>query len=257
MKVLRLNSSGADVKRWQQFLRGRGLLLDTTGTFDAATEKTTRKFQSTHGLVVDGVVGNQTLTKAAELGFELVNYAAEPDSGYPLQPGFGSLTPSVAQSKFGPLQFVAAPTANNPEKIRITNGFETTKIQRVAIPELVGVAGAPASGKVQIHVLAATSFQALWAAWNASGYLNQVLSFSGSYEPRFVRGGAAKQTLSNHAFGVAFDINAEWNPFGAEPASPGMTGCVYDLVPIANQHGFFWGGHYKTRRDGMHFEYVG
>lgn len=257
MKVLRLNSSGTDVKRWQQFLRGRDLLLDTTGIFDAATQKATRKFQSTHGLDVDGVVGNQTLTKAAELGFELVNYAAEPDSGYPPRPAFGSLTPAAAQSKFGPLQFIAAPTARNAEQIRITNGFEVAKIQRVTIPELAGVQGAPASGSVQIHVVAVTSFQALWAAWKATGHLNQVLSFSGSYAPRFVRGGAAKQTLSNHAFGVAFDINAQWNPFGAVPASKGMTGCVYDLVPIANQHGFFWGGHYKTRRDGMHFEYVG
>ena len=66
MKVLRLNSTGVDVKRWQQFLRGRDLLLDTTGTFDAATKDATRKFQKTHGLEVDGVVGNQTLTEAAQ-----------------------------------------------------------------------------------------------------------------------------------------------------------------------------------------------
>jgi hypothetical protein len=257
MNVLRLNSIGNDVKRWQQFLRGRGLLLDTTGTFDAATDTATRKFQRANALAVDGVVGNQTLRKAADFGFELVNYIDEPDSGYPSRPTFGSLTPSVAQSKFGPLEFAAAPTAGNPEKIKITNGFDTSKLVRVTIPQLLGVQGAPASGRVQIHTLAAASFQALWAAWQAAGCSGQVLSFDGTYDPRFVRGSAIKQILSNHAFGVAFDINVEWNPFGAEPANRGMTGCLYDLVPIANQHGFFWGGHYKTRRDGMHFEYVG
>ncbi len=257
MKVLRLNSTGTDVKRWQQFLRGQGLLLNATGTFDNATVAATRKFQTNHALDVDGVVGNQTLSKAAALGFELVNYIAEPDSGYPSLPTFGSLTPAVAQSKFGPLAFVAAPTARNPEKISVTNDFDTNRLQRVTVPQLIGIPGAPAIGKVLIHQLAASSFVNLWAAWQAAGVLNQVLSYTGAYDPRFVRGSAAKQTLSNHAFGVAFDINVAWNPFGAEPAGRGQLGCLYDLVPIANQHRFFWGGHYKTRRDGMHFEYVG
>lgn len=96
MKVLRLNSTGSDVKRWQQFLRGREIFLDATGTFDAATEKATRQFQRLSTLKVDGVVGNQTLSQAGVLGFELVNYAAEPDSGYPPRPSFGSLTPAAA-----------------------------------------------------------------------------------------------------------------------------------------------------------------
>lgn len=257
MKVLRLNSSGTDVKRWQQFLRGQGLLVDSTGTFDSATDKATRKFQQTHGLTVDGVVGNQTLTKAAELGFEIVNYVAEFDSGYPPLPTFGSLTPSVAQSKFGSLQFVPTPTARNPEKITITNDFEASKLVRIVIPQLIGVRGASANGKVTVHTSAAAPLAALWTAWQTAGYLPQVLSYSGMFDPRFVRGRAAEQTLSNHAFGVAFDINPKWNAIGTEPASRGKMGCLYDLVPIANQHKFFWGGHYRTRRDGMHFEFVG
>ena len=56
--------------------------------------------------------------------------------------------------------------------------------------------------------------------------------------------------LSNHAFGTAFDINVQWNPL---EALPGRTGCVFELVPMAHRHGFYWGGHF-SRRDGMHFE---
>ncbi|MBP0649891.1 M15 family metallopeptidase, partial [Mycobacterium tuberculosis] len=52
----------------------------------------------------------------------------------------------------------------------------------------------------------------------------------------------------------AFDINAEWNPLGVEPAAMGAKGCVRELVPIANRFGFYWGGHFSTRADGMHFE---
>lgn len=27
-----------------------------------------------------------------------------------------------------------------------------------------------------------------------------------------------------------------------------------ELVPIANDFGFYWGGHFRSRLDGMHFE---
>jgi hypothetical protein len=33
----------------------------------------------------------------------------------------------------------------------------------------------------------------------------------------------------------------------------GQKGCVRELVPIANEFGFYWGGHF-SRMDGMHFE---
>jgi hypothetical protein len=36
---------------------------------------------------------------------------------------------------------------------------------------------------------------------------------------------------------------------------------VRELVPIANQHGFYWGGHFRYNKhtdqsDGMHFEWA-
>jgi hypothetical protein len=31
---------------------------------------------------------------------------------------------------------------------------------------------------------------------------------------------------------------------------------VRELVPIANELGWYWGGHYRKRLDGMHFELV-
>ena len=43
------------------------------------------------------------------------------------------------------------------------------------------------------------------------------------------------------------------NRLGAEPATATEEGCVYDLVPVAHEFGFYWGGHF-SRRDGMHFE---
>jgi hypothetical protein len=38
------------------------------------------------------------------------------------------------------------------------------------------------------------------------------------------------------------------------PALLGHDGTVRELVSIANAHGFYWGGHFRNRPDGMHFE---
>ena len=59
--------------------------------------------------------------------------------------------------------------------------------------------------------------------------------------------------MSNAVAKAWFDINAKFNALGTEPASMSQPGCVYELVAIAHQHGFYWGGHFG-RRDGMHFE---
>lgn len=253
IKVLKLGSMGPIVEQWQTFLRGQGLHVDATGLFGPETDAATRAFQRRHRLDIDGKVGNQTFGKAALLGFELVDHT-EAEAAFPALPPFPPLVSNAErQALFGPLAFVGAPTPSNPEAIRITNGWEAANMVRVPVPQLAGVPGAPASGTLFFHRKGAKALQGFWQAVQDQGLLDRVLRFDGAYNPRFVRGGAARQILSNHAFGTAFDINARQNPLGAEPATAGTAGCVYELVPIAHAFGFYWGGHF-SRRDGMHFE---
>ena len=152
----------------------------------------------------------------------------------------------------GKFAFVAAPRPDNAEAIRISDDWESRNIVRVEIPQLAGKKGAPASGTIRFHRLAAKQLQAMFKAWDKARLLDRVLAWDGSFVPRFVRG--SRTTLSNHAFGSAFDINAAFNRLNSEPAFPGQKGCLFDLVPIAHEHGFYWGGHFTKRRDGMHFE---
>ncbi|MEW6708114.1 MAG: M15 family metallopeptidase [Pseudomonadota bacterium] len=252
-KVLKPGSTGPVVTQWQTFLRGQGFVVDATGLFDEHTEQATRAFQKEHRLAVDGVVGNQSFGKAAMLGFELVDFT-EVESAFPPKPGFAPLVSNAArQQRFGPLEFVAAPTPDNREALRITNQWDKHNVVMVPVPQVALVKGGPASGRIAFHKKAAQQLQGLWAAWEARGLLDRVLSWEGAYNPRFVRGGADSGTLSNHAFATAFDINAQWNRLGAEPATAGSKGCLYELVPVAHEFGFYWGGHFN-RRDGMHFE---
>lgn len=130
----------------------------------------------------------------------------------------------------------------------ITDNWESLNIITVSIPQLINIKG---NDRVRCHKLVANQLVKLWQDWEDAQLINLVFTWGGSFVPRFVRG--SRRTLSNHAFGSAFDINVAWNSLGAVPALVGQKGSVRELVTIANDNGFFWGGHFR-RLDGMHFE---
>lgn len=258
-QVLRLGSRGEGVRRWQNYLIGRKHLRGVSdGIFGKMTERATRTFQRRNSLAADGVVGPQTFAIALQQGFDpgLEDTSRSRGSiSFPPPPEFGPLTGTAARQKvFGKFTYTPAPTSGNPEAIKVSDAWRKRNIVRLQIPQLRGVpvGGRPSSGTVYFHRLAADQFAGLWEAWESEGLLDLVLTFDGAYAPRFIRG--STKTLSNHAFASAFDINAKWNPLGAIPALVGKEGSVRELVRTANRFGFYWGGHFKQRPDGMHFE---
>jgi len=121
-----------------------------------------------------------------------------------------------------------------------------TQLQPFAHPALNMVA------QLQVHQQALPYFTAAFDEILNQGLDRLILSCEGSWVPRHIGWDPAKP-LSSHAFGVAIDLNGRWNGQNFEPALPGKTGCLRELVPIFNAHGFAWGGHF-SRLDGMHFE---
>ena len=230
------------------------------GDFGPITRQASIDFQKAHNLFPDGVVGNDTLGRGMQLGLQIIEDETPPaqiegNPNWPPRPTDLPIPPPARRDAFlGRIEFVPAPRPNNPEAIRITNGWDSTNITRVTVPQLIGVEGAPGDGRVSFHVKVADALKDLFQAWETAGLTDRVLSWAGSWSPRFIRGSTTE--LSNHAYGAAFDINVPWNPLGRRPALVGDRGSVRELVPIANQHGFYWGGHYKTRPDGMHFEFL-
>jgi hypothetical protein len=256
MRILREDSKGADVKRWQNFLIGQGFdpgLAD--GEFGPRTREATTAFQARFGLEADGIVGNASWGQAMVLGLPVLE---DPPTGdqtgpdFPPKPNFGPLVSTASrQALFGRFRFEHVPIPGNRENIRILDNWEAQNIVRVELPQLAGVQGAGATGAVRFHRLAVGQLVSLWKAWEDAGLLPLVKTWGGAFVPRFVRGSIT--SLSNHAFGSAFDINMAFNALGARPALVGRPGSVRELVPLAHQHGFYWGGHF-TRLDGMHFE---
>ena len=171
----------------------------------------------------------------------------------PPRPQFFPPNNKRREELFGKFEWEAAPTSRNPSLIKTLDDWESQNIQTVTLPQLKGVPvyGHPSSGRMRFHKKAIEQLKALWAAWEEAGVLHHVLTYEGSYNPRLIRG--SRTILSNHAWGSAFDINLAWNPLGTI-AGRNEEGSVVELVPIANDYGFWWGGHYEARPDAGQFE---
>jgi hypothetical protein len=252
LEVLRIGSSGAAVKKWQYFLVGQAFYHgEVDGDFGPRTQEATIDFQKAHALQPDGIVGNKCYGTAMLLGFGIAvdPLGGKQSSEFPPKPNFNPLvSDDDRRSVFGKFSYVHAPLPREQEHIRVTDDWYAKNIVSVPLPQLGGVAGI---SKVSFHKIAAGQMEKLWRDWENAGLLHLVITWGGTYNPRFIRGSRTK--LSNHAFGSAFDINVAWNQLGAVPALVGQKGTVRELVQIANENGFYWGGHF-TRLDGMHFE---
>lgn len=233
--ILKLGTVSPEVARWQGVIG-----LPQSGIFDAATDKTTRAWQIKKGLDPDGVVGPKTWAASGVI--------SQTNTWYPPKPNFGSPTNQQRTQMFGSFAY----KRKNSTDIVITDDWAQKNIVKIKIPQLVGVSGAPKDGVILVHKRAADPIRAFFQEVEDKGLKDRIISWAGSFYPRFIRG--SQSTLSNHSWGTAFDINAPENWLGAKPAALGKRGCLLELVPIANKHGFYWGGHYSSRLDGMHFE---
>lgn len=165
------------------------------------------------------------------------------------------LTAEERDRRYGPLvgRIVPDPSPDNPERVKMPAGWAEENLVTVVVPELANVPGAN-QGRITLHRKVAKPFRQLVDAWKRAGVLEDVISWEGTYVPRFVRGSTS--AVSTHAYAASFDLNAAQNGLNQEPAPLGTRGSVLRLVPIAERLGWAWGGRFK-RLDGMHFEYTG
>ena len=173
---------------------------------------------------------------------------------FPSRPDFEVLSEEDKGELFGKIEFLPQPTNQNREAIKILNGWEENHIVSLRVPEIQHLLKPHHRGEIRLHKAIVENFLGFWKELERSGLMDQVLTWNGSYCSRLVRG--STKYLSTHAYGTAFDINSKWNPFGKSVADFGDTGCVFDIVEVANRFGFFWGGHFRSVSDGMHFEFA-
>lgn len=240
----------------QQFFYGRfpttNPRISVDGNFGQQTKSFVERFQRLERVEADGVVGPTTWGKLLAAGFRPSEFETTAPPGDPTRT---AAWPPKPQSLHRPggralvgagFSYRATPTLTNPERITVDAGWVFNNITQYAPPELAGVRG---GSLISINRKVLGQFKALLKAWQTRGLLNRIRTFDGCWAPRFIRGSTT--SLSNHAFGTAFDINSQWNPYKSEPALVGKDGCVRELVEDALAYGFYWGGWFN---DGMHFE---
>jgi hypothetical protein len=184
-------------------------------------------------------------------------YKQRPPNWFPPKPGFGSPSSplSALLAKLGNPKYTVDKPGTYHSPITFTDGWDTKNTSRVSIPQLNGVPfyatdGKKGTGNIIFYTKAHAAVKSLFKAWEDAGLRSKILTFEGSFNPRVIK---KTTTPSNHSFGTAFDINGSWNKEGTDPAAINKKDSLLELVPIANDHGFYWGGFYK---DGMHFEYA-
>jgi len=151
-------------------------------------------------------------------------------------------------------RYTPRPTPANPERVVVATGWVDEWMTEAEIPQLAALdTGGHRRTRITCHYRAAPIFRALFAAWEAAGLLPLLRTYDGCWVPRFKRGRApgGPQALSNHTWGTAIDLNARELPLGTRPDD---THPISALVPIAEAHGVFWGGLFRTRPDPMHWE---
>lgn len=267
---IKIGSTGEHVRRIQYFLNSLGhypYVVD--GFFGEATANAVKLYQAQEGIPQSGEIGNWTLARMLSDRLQLIGGGKVPltsspkrlvasvvpnaleGDDFPPRPPFRPLTGNDQRARvFGKYEFRSAPEKGNPEAIEILGDWEDKNIELVQIPELAEVTKGRVK-QLRFHKRGVYAVKSLWSAWGKAGLLDRVLTYEGAFVPRFIRG--SRETLSNHAFGSAFDVNYEWNRLGQVPAFVGQKGCVRELVELAHKFGFYWGGHF-SRRDAMHFE---
>ncbi len=96
------------------------------------------------------------------------------------------------------------------------------------------------------HRLVAPRFQAAFKRVVERGLASNLRTYDGCFSVRYMRGAGQ---WSTHSWGIAIDLDAQWNRFGQRNFAMDE-----ELARCFEEEGFVWGGRWN-RPDAMHFQY--
>lgn len=170
------------------------------------------------------------------LPYPVVQVRAPGETRY-LRMGDAVLPPALIKRRFG--EWAGQPQPGNAGYIDIDPTWTREHIATVTLPVL---------GRVSCNKRLIPQLEGAMKAVVADGLASTIHSFDGCFSSRFVLA-SPTATISHHAWGIAFDVNADTNRFGTPPAQDPR------LVQLLSRWGFTWGGSWIVP-DGMHFEYL-
>ena len=240
-------ASGPMVAKVQQALIDRGATIAADGQFGPVTEAAVIAHQRSTGLAQTGVVNEATATS---LGVQNTATGAFPPPNWNWL-GWG---------------YNGSPALTAWEQLLVSNAAQVGTVR---------------AGTLRSFSAALPLFEGFYAEIQARGY--QIRN-GGSYVFRCTAttrkdcNGLTRASLSNHAYGLATDINTAENPLVTYRSIGGASACQTPMatdipqwvVQVAEKWGLYWGGYgwssgcsspaqmkSSASRDPMHFEFNG
>jgi hypothetical protein len=244
---LTIGSSGTTVAKVQQVLIDSGAVIVADGQFGPLTATAVETYQTAHGLAATGIVNEAT---AVAMGVQNTTPGTFPPAGWSwLGWGYNGSTPLYQW-----------------EQLMVGNAAQIGAVH----PN-------------QLHSFADSLplFEGFVAEIQQRGY---TIGDAGMYVFRCTAStrkdcaGLTRSSLSNHAYGLALDINTAKNPLKTYYGTNGATACQTPIqtdipqwvVQVAEKWGLYWGGYgwssgctspsqvkSSASRDPMHFEFNG
>ena len=177
----------------------------------------------------------QPLLPAIDSPYNEVVVRAPGETPY-FRQGDAVLPPVLIKVLFG--EFAARPDPARPGYLKIDPAWVRQHIVTTRLPVL---------GTVTCNRALIPQLRAAMQTLRRRALSGTIRRYSGCYAPRFINR-IPTNHISHHAWGVAFDCNAETNPVGATPDQDPR------LVRVMERAGFIWGGTFAVP-DGNHFEY--
>jgi hypothetical protein len=226
MNFLRDGSSGPQVKQVQTRLNEIfEEQLGVDGIYGEHTEEMVMAFQDDQGLAVDGIVGPATWNK---LFAEVEEEPDEPEvSGVPEERELQSLYRKP----------------RDPSPFLKVMDFAEFKPQFSHVRDYTGK---PWRCRIYGHKILEAPLRQVFKNICDRGLAQELKTFDGCV---CVRPKTSGNGWSTHAWGIAIDVNAARNGYGARPTLSAA------LVKCFTEAGFEWGGSWRTP-DGMHFQFA-
>jgi len=145
---------------------------------------------------------------------------------------------------FGEVRFRTANAEwKRGDKIAFISGFNLADVTTLFVPQLKSVPGSH-GGRLKFHRRGHAQLLRAFEGIEAEGLLHHVKTCAGTLNVRLRKptSGALSKLPSEHAFGIAIDLNEE---------DPGFGDSVAPVAPAFEGLGFTWG---KAFNDPMHFQ---
>lgn len=126
-----------------------------------------------------------------------------------------------------------------------TPKFESKWMVLWDVPQEINDAIPALPNKIYCNKLLVTPLENAFRCLIQRGLHTELKTWDGCFNIRKKRGLAS---MSLHSWGIAIDLNAAWNGLGKTPT------LSKEFVKCFTDNAFEWGGHWKGRPDGMHFQ---